>query len=275
MENLIIGYLQEERKRLEKLLLTAEQDKENAPEGCLRIARGGKNPEFYHRRQKEDRLGAYIPKGKIEIAQALAQKTYAKRFIKTVTPKIDLIDAMINEYGANRSEMVYADLTELRQKLVKPYLIEDEEFARRWLEIPYESNPKYPEKRDQKTANGEWVRSKSEVIIANNLKMLGIPYKYEAPVLISANPRGEAYYAIPGSASSIIYPDFTCLNVMRRKLVYIEHFGIMDSPEYRDKEFFWKIRNYENAGIIQGKNFIMTFEDDEHTVNFDNYRHAI
>lgn len=275
MEEIIITYLQEEKRRLEKMLLSAEHDKNNAPAGCLRVARSGQYQEFYHRKSKQERGGSYIPKDKIDVAQALAQKTYAEKFIKTVTPKLDLIDAMILEYEVNRSEMVYSKQTEIRQQLVKPYIIDDEEFARRWLEIPYEPNPKHPEKKDQKTANGEWVRSKSEVIIADNLKMLGIPYKYEAPVKIPATSEGYAYHAMVEAPSSLVYPDFTCLNVRRRKLVYIEHFGIMDSPEYRDREFFWKIRNYESAGIIQGRNFIMTFEDDDHTFNFANYRCAI
>ena len=275
MKDIMINYLQEERHRLERLLLSAKQDKEHAPEGCLRVARGGKNPEFYHRETKEDRIGTYISRDRQSIAQALAQKTYAEKFIKTITPKLDLIDAMIIEYEANQPEMVYPSQNDIRQRLVKPYTIDDEEFARRWLEIPYEPNPKFPEKKDQKTANGEWVRSKSEVIIADNLKMLGIPYKYEAPVKIPTTSEGNAYHAMVEAPSSLVYPDFTCLNVRRRKLVYIEHFGIMDSPEYRDREFFWKIRNYESAGIIQGKNFIMTFEDDDHTFNFANYRCAI
>lgn len=273
MKDIIINYLQEERHRLEKLLLSAEKDMKDAPKGCLRVARGGKNPEFYHRESKEDRIGTYISRDRQSIAQALAQKTYAEKFIKTITPKLDLIDAMIIEYEANQPEMVYPDQNDIRQRLVKPYIIDDEENARRWREIPYEPNPKHPEKRDQITANNELVRSKSEVIIADNLKMLGIPYKYEAPVLVPAPSDRAAYQEMAGSA--IIYPDFTCLNVRRRKLVYIEHFGIMDSPVYRDKEFFWKIRNYENAGIIQGKNFIMTFEDDEHPFNFADYRCAI
>ena len=275
MKDIIIDYLQEEKQRLEKLLQSAIQDKDRAPEGCLRVARKGDHPEFYHRASKEDRLGCYIHKDRIDIAQALAQKTYADRFIKSLNPKLDLIDSIIHEYETNQSEEVYTRQSEIRQSLIKPYLIKDTEFAKRWLGIPYEPNPKFPEKKDQKTANGEWVRSKSEVIIADNLKMLGIPYKYEAPVKIPATSEGNAYHAMVEAPSSLVYPDFTCLNVRRRKLVYIEHFGIIDSPEYRDREFFWKIRNYESAGIIQGRNFIMTFEDDDHTFNFANYRCAI
>ena len=64
--------------------------------------------------------------------------------------------------------------------------------------------------------NGERVRSKSEVIIADILKNNGIPYRYEYPVLINRN----------------IHPDFCCLNVRTRKEYFWEHFGKMDDIEY-------------------------------------------
>ena len=196
MKEIIINQLQEEKHNLEKLLRYAEQDKGSAPEGRLRVARSGAYPEFYHRKSKGDRLGSYIPKDQISIAQALAQKSYAEKIINTAAPKIELIEKLIREYEAAPPELLYANQTDVRKQLIKPYLVDDEEFVRRWLEAPYELNPKYRECRDQITANGELVRSKSEVIIADNLRMLGIPYKYEAPVKIYATTihSGEESY---------------------------------------------------------------------------------
>lgn len=269
----MIDKLQAEKQRLEKLSLYAENDIHNAPDGGLRVTHSEGKARFRHRKSKADRNGAYIPRDQLSIAQALAQKTYAEKFIKTINPKLDLIDAILQEYEANPLENAYTSQTEIRQQLTRPYFLTDEEFAEKWLAIPYEPDPNYPEAKTQETANGEMVRSKSEVIIADNLKRLGIPYKYEAPVkpITERSPSARQPYMV----SDVIYPDFTCLNVKRRKIVYIEHFGIMDSQEYRDKKFFWKIRNFENYGLIQGKNLIMTFEDDANTFNFANYRKTI
>ena len=282
---MLIDKLQAEKLRLEELMLSAEKDIHNAPEGSLRITQTGGEYRFRHRETKSDRNGTYLTKDQINIAQALAQKAYAEKFKKAVEPKLELINAVINEYNDNTLEAPYKEQNAVRQQLTKPYIISDEEIVRKWLAIPYEPNPKHPEERDQKTANGELVRSKSEVIIADNLKMLGIPYKYEAPrsrplVVERADARGafrsgnvspEGY----NTRTTTIYPDFTCLNVRRRKLIYIEHYGLMDSQEYRNKEFFWKIRHFEDAGIIQGNNLIMTFEDGINHFNFSDYKKAI
>ena len=258
---MLIENLIEERERLNTLLKSATHDKNEAPEGSLRYTHGPKKPEFYHRKAKEDRNGTYIPQDQIETVKALAQKGYAEIIEKSILSKQTLIESLLNEYKSNSLESAFTNLNPIRQQLVEPYILTNEEIITRWLAIPYEPNPKHPESKDQTTANGEKVRSKSEVIIADNLKMMGIPYKYEAPLKL---PDG-----------SIVYPDFTCLNIKRRKIIYLEHMGKMGDQEYRSKEFFWKLRHYGNAGIIQGKNLIMTYEDEENSFDFRVYRSTI
>ena len=258
---MLIEELLKERERLAALLVSAGRDIENAPEGSLRISHTTSKPEFYHRKLSEQRRGTYIPKNQIQTAQALAQKNYAEIIEKSINTKQKLIDLVLEEYTSDPLKAAYTNLNPIRQHLVKPYILEDADIAKRWLSIAYEPNPKYPEDKGQTTANGEKVRSKSEVIIADNLKMMGIPYKYEAPLKLSNG--------------SVVYPDFTCLNVKRRKIVYWEHFGTMGEQDYRTREFFWKLRNYGSSGIIQGKNLIMTFEDDENSFDFLVYKSTI
>ena len=258
---MILEDLQKEQLRLEALLMSAKKDLEQAPQGSLRITHTDGKVRFRYRENTKDRSGTYIPKDQLSTAKALAQKAYADKFIKTITPKLDKITELINEYEANPSQAVFEAQNEIRQQLITPYIMSDEEFAAKWLAIPFAPNPKFPESKDQTTANGEKVRSKSEVIIANSLKIMGIPYKYEAPLTLPNNVT--------------IYPDFTCLNVKRREVIYLEHFGRMGDPEYRDKDFFWKLRHYEAAGILQGKRFIMTFEDEDHHFDFSSYQKTI
>ena len=264
---MITEYLENERQRLESLMLSANDDIESAPEGSLRITHTDGKVRFRHKVSTKDRSGTYLRKDQLPIAMALAQKAYADQFIKNITPKMDMINSLIREYEDNSPESAYFKENVARQQLIKPYIISDEEYARNWLAQPFEPNPKHPENRTHETANGEKVRSKSEVIIADNLKMLGIPYKYEAPVTLDNTEKG--------TKAITVYPDFTCLNIKRRKVIYLEHFGKMDDPDYRHKEFFWKLKNYEAAGLIQGKNLLMTFEDDNHHLNFNNYELAI
>jgi len=68
-----------------------------------------------------------------------------------------------------------------------------------------------------KTANGEMVRSKSEIIVANTLRTLKIPYSYEKPLVMN-----------DGTERS---PDFTIKH--SGKTFYWEHLGMLDRSGYR------------------------------------------
>ena len=95
------------------------------------------------------------------------------------------------------------------------------------------------------TAKGERVRSKSEVMIADLLNKETIPYRYEYPLYLKG--------------FDLVYPDFTVLNVKKRKEIYWEHFGMMDDSEYVEKAMK-KITVYAQNGIFPGINLIVTFE---------------
>ncbi len=57
----------------------------------------------------------------------------------------------------------------------------------------------------------------------------------------------------------MVYPDFTILDVSNRKEIYLEHFGMMEYPEYCEKALL-KIQTYARNGITLGKNLLITFE---------------
>ncbi len=69
-----------------------------------------------------------------------------------------------------------------------------------------------------RTARGELVRSKSEVIIANLLYDRGLEYVYEQPLVHDGQVR---------------YPDFTIDDAESGLRVYWEHLGLLHNPEYR------------------------------------------
>jgi AAA domain/UvrD-like helicase C-terminal domain len=69
-----------------------------------------------------------------------------------------------------------------------------------------------------RSANGELMRSKSEVIVANTLRVLGIEYSYE-----------ELLHAPDGGVRE---PDFT-IRRPGRQPVYWEHLGMLDLAGYR------------------------------------------
>ena len=89
------------------------------------------------------------------------------------------------------------------------------------------------------------MRSKSEVLTANTLNKMNIVYKYECPV---GRINGE-----------LLYPDFTVLDLKRRKVKYWEHLGRMDDAEYVNRNL-WKLKKKKKIDIRLGLNLFLTYE---------------
>jgi hypothetical protein len=86
-----------------------------------------------------------------------------------------------------------------------------------------------------RTARGELVRSKSEVIIANLLHGLDITYAYEQPFV--------------GRDGSVRYPDFTIDDAETGQKVFLEHLGMMAEPAYR-RRWQSKLNWYRAQGVL-------------------------
>ncbi|WP_026521189.1 hypothetical protein [Butyrivibrio sp. VCB2001] len=89
---------------------------------------------------------------------------------------------------------------------------------------------------------------------------LGIPYRYECKLVLK-----------DGRAK---YPDFTLLDVKRRRVIYHEHLGILEDDEYRAKNFI-KLNDYSKSGIYFGKNLLMTFETEYCPLNIKDIRENV
>ena len=109
-------------------------------------------------------------------------------------------------------------------------------------------------------SNGEKVRSKSEVIICDILNELGIPYLYEVPLKLKG--------------VGMVYPDFKLLNVKERRTIYLEHFGMMDNPEYLEG-FFKKQSSYLANGIVPGRDILFTFESSRNPLDITAVRNML
>ena len=135
-----------------------------------------------------------------------------------------------------------------------------EDYIRKWLAMPYQ--PKEFTENDTTeyyTDKGERVRSKSEIIIANMLKTLNIPYKYECPLKIG---------------NILLYPDFTILDVKGRRERYLEHFGMMGDLDYVNNMML-KISTYEKNNIFIGDKLICTFESAKRPLNISTLKNKL
>ncbi len=118
-----------------------------------------------------------------------------------------------------------------------------------WKKKALERKAKYPPLMPQylkyKTADGTFVRSKSEVIIYNFLLTLGVTFVYELPI---------------ETENGIIWPDFTILSEIDYKtLIIIEHQGMIEDSVYKSK-IGDKVKNFIDAGFVPEKTLFLTYD---------------
>lgn len=171
--------------------------------------------------------------------------------------------------GLLSKELLYTAITRQKAKLIILYNAEaynlrsysSKEFsdiARRFTnlfekpEIVEYNNKFYEANLIHKTVRGELVRSKSEVIIANMLYERDVHYEYEKPL-----PLGD---------DGIKSPDFTISVIGQDEPIYWEHCGMMSNTDYRRR---WEAKRtiYEKHGIIEGKNLIVSYDEDNGSID--------
>ena len=249
--------LQKRLAELNTLLTTKLKELKKAPAGSLRVTCSNQVTQYYHRTLNGDTCGLYIPAKNFKLAKALAQKDYDKLLIESLKKESRLLQAAINSYKKTTlAERLFSLLHKKRQPLITPVCLPDEQFSKLWQNIDYETKPFAPEAPVLLTARNERVRSKSEIIIADTLNRLNIPYRYEFPVKLKTE----------NGSHHIFHPDFICLNLRTREEFLWEHFGMMDDADYATTAAR-KLRLYENNGIYPGKNLIISTETSELPVN--------
>jgi ATP-dependent exoDNAse (exonuclease V) alpha subunit len=162
-------------------------------------------------------------------------------------------------------ELVYTALTRSREQLV--LLIEGDdatvlfdltrpersETARRNTNIfqsvirAADDTVPFAEHLIHRTEKGHLVRSKSELVIANMLFQLGIPYEYER-VLDGTTAAGR------------LRPDFSFVTADGDLLVW-EHLGMLSRPDYK-RGWEWKRAWYQKNGFAESKTLFTSVEED-------------
>lgn len=242
-----ITYLKQLERAAEKSL------KETPLEGRIKINKSSKYPQVYLITKANSPNGKYLGKKDSKTISNYCQRDYNKHVFRKTHDLICKIEKFLNclpeELSSGSLENFLSEKNPVRRKhLINPVL-SDDEFIKKWLSVEYKGKSFPGGFTELITDRGERVRSKSEMLIANKLSSLGIPYRYEFPCKL----RDRHGFKIT------VYPDFTLLNKQTRKEIFLEHFGRMDDPEYVSHSLE-KLMLYGRNGFFPGNRFMFTTE---------------
>ena len=256
---------QEARKRqkeLQKLECALQARLAKAPPGKIHVFMNGKYVMYYLRNSSSERTGTYISVRDEPKIRTYLQKSYDEKLLKLVQRELSRLDPLLSEEKDGRAQIqdLYSSFPEKARKFLKPADIPDDTYVRLWLAKPYQAKEIPATSSSFISLNGDRVRSKSELNIANALFHYKIPYKYECPLTLSGG--------------ITIYPDFTILNGKLRKVLYWEHRGMMDDRDYATQAVE-RIKEYEKYGIFPGDNLIITEETLRHPLGTEEIKYVI
>lgn len=264
------------RQEIQNVLELKLKAQKTPVHGHLRIVHpvDGRPPQFYHLTDPKNFNGSYIPRAQNQLIKRLAQKDYDLKLIKLLQAQLRALDKLLDITTAktftasagvttipdSKIAQLYSKLNHTRQSLITPVTLTDAQYIEEWQNISWQGRSFSEETSDYTTARGERVRSKSEVIIADTLNRLHVPYRYEYPLKLKG---GQNFY-----------PDFLCLNVRTRQEYIWEHFGMMDDADYLEKALR-KLQHYNDNDYFPGINLIITMESQRSPINTRQFEQVI
>ena len=179
----------------------------------------------------------------------MAQREYDEKLIQSLERVVSKLKEIETIYDDGILGNCFQKMCNARKKLVAPFIEPIDMKINRFMNEMYEPSIfEEDDKTEFYTLRNERVRSKSEIIIADELYRYEIPYRYEMPLILEN-----------WGKSVIFRPDFTVMNKKNGKIYIWEHFGMMDNPEYIEKSIR-KLDVYEKNGFFLGVNLLLSHE---------------
>lgn len=240
-----------EKQHLEAKINTINQKLSKLPKGRLLCVHNGKYLKWF---QSDGKKPIYIPKKNRQLAEQLAVKKYLSLQREELIREKEIIDSYLKVHDMEKlkSEQLISNDSEYKE-LLSPYFTPTSNSLLEWMNSPYDKNEKHPEHLIHKTSSGNYVRSKSESMIAMVLHKKLIPFRYECALEL-----GDV----------VLYPDFTIRHPRTGKVFYWEHFGLADDSEYC-RNMIYKLQRYVAYGIIPSIQLITTYETKDCPLSFE------
>ncbi|MBE5906400.1 MAG: hypothetical protein E7277_06345 [Lachnospiraceae bacterium] len=226
-----------------------EKEFKKFPPGKLLVAKDRKWNKWYCSLDGEKIL---IPKKNVEYAKTMARKRYVDAKLKDLKQEQFACEAYLRSHNKPSAITKFTEKTSPYYPLIFSNTSKDA--IMEWFHNSFTNNPEYPNQRIFKSSSGNYLRSKSEVLIDELLSRHHLLFHYEE--------------ILSFSDGSYFYPDFKIYSPKLGQFIYWEHFGKMDDPYYAEKTYR-KISKYIQNGFLPQKNLIFTFETKDSPLDYE------
>ena len=243
---LLHNFISSELLRYKALENKFKQDLAIMPIGSITKTGDGNFYRVYRKSGKQ--IKRKLTSSDARLFDNLQRKRQAKAALPLISNKISLYEKWLDEDLLYDPCKIHASLPEQYQNPRSSYLFLKDDFnPDTWHDAFSGTNDFHKENLIHVTESGVKTRSKSEAIIGTQLERSNIDYHYE--------PRLDLGFRV-------VYPDFAIFIPESRKVIFWEHFGLVDDPEYM-MAALRKIDDYIKAGYYPGINLIITYETRE------------
>ena len=277
----IVKKLEETSEKLNTVIITAEKSTIGQKDRLnFKIING--KPAFYRRMDSGNLV--YVNPADEKNIRKLSTAYYAKKIRSAAVKEKKQIDACLAILGRDPEASDIGKVEERIPEAIKKNAVlselTNEGYARKWQQgndiVKKYRSRKKDDYHKYETMRGDYVGSKSEVMIADRLHAKGIPYHYEIAftpevIIDESRPVYDEFGMVIGyetlgfspESEDTLHPDFYVLNKRTRKAIFWEHLGKMDDSEYCRKNFNRFMRILD-AGYVIGEDLIVTHEDSRH-----------
>ena len=200
----------------------------------------------------------YLGKNKMRTIKAMQKKRFAEEMIKVLENNIKAKERFCKAYIDDTVSAVINSMP----LAYRPIQDENEKGQ---YSFPQSENPYHREDLIIKTSFGLYVRTKSELQIAELLYSLDIEFYYEKALTL--------WEGTDEFASRTFYPDFTIVLPDDRE-IYWEHKGMMSRTNYVERDTEKEII-YNLNGIYQPHNLIVSAEGPDNEFDMEAVRRVV
>lgn len=248
--------IQKNIDNLQELIKYTENELSALPDGRFSWGKRSNGSFCFYNKVNNKRL--YISSENHNLAEQLAKKEYLLRLKKAAEDELSSVKFFQKKYHPEIKFNIYSDLHESYKCFVKPAIKDAEMKISDWNSNEHVPFLDHPEALKFLTKAGDYVRSKSEMLIANTL------YEYSSKLSYIYEPTIEIKTS---NGTNLLHPDFGIINLRNGERFYWEHAGLIEFEDYMNG-FVWKQRQYESIGIIPGRNLIITMETRRHPLDY-------